>query len=122
MYFLEIDLRINTTINFKDFKYALEKYELDFDWESGFNEFWDTKNDFGRIFETYEIKENLGGRLPLKIVSFNGKSLFNGDIEKFISELKLFVNTLVANGLVILTTKTLDTLEIISNEKMLNID
>ena len=79
MYFLEIDLRINTTINFKDFKYALEKYE-----------FWDTKNDFGRIFETYEIKENLGGRLPLKIVSFNGKSLFNGDIEKFISELKLF--------------------------------
>lgn len=90
MYFLEIDLRINTTINFKDFKYALEKYELDFDWESGFNEFWDTKNDFGRIFETYEIKENLGGRLPLKIVSFNGKSLFNGDIEKFISELKLF--------------------------------
>ena len=44
MYFLEIDLRINTTINFKDFKYALEKYELDFDWESGFNEFWDTKN------------------------------------------------------------------------------
>ena len=47
MYFLEIDLRINTTINFKDFKYALEKYELDFDWESGFNEFWDTKNDVG---------------------------------------------------------------------------
>ena len=25
-----------------------------------------------------------------KIVSFNSKSLFNGDIEKFISELKLF--------------------------------
>lgn len=90
MYFLEIDLRINTTINFKDFKYALEKYELDFDWKSGFNKFWDTKNDFGRIFETYEIKENLRARLPLKIVSFNGKSLFNGDIEKFISELKLF--------------------------------
>ena len=74
MYFQEIDLRINTTINFKDFEYALEKYELDFDLENGFNEFWDTKNDFGRIFETYQIKEDLGGRLPLKIISFNGKS------------------------------------------------
>ena len=56
MYFLEIDLRINTTINFKDFKYALEKYELDFEWESGFNEFWDTKNDLGRIFENEDNK------------------------------------------------------------------
>ena len=27
--------------------------------KAGFNEFWDTKNDFDRIFETYEIKETL---------------------------------------------------------------
>ena len=39
MYFLEIDLRINTNINFKDFEYALKEDELDFDRESGFIEF-----------------------------------------------------------------------------------
>ena len=39
MYFQKIDLRINTIINFKDFEYALEENELDFDRESGFIEF-----------------------------------------------------------------------------------
>lgn len=49
MYFQKIDLRINTIINFKDFEYALKEDELGFDRESGFIEFWDTKNYFGNL-------------------------------------------------------------------------
>ena len=49
MYFQKIDLRINTIINFKDFEYALEEDELDFDQESGFIEIWNTKNYFGNL-------------------------------------------------------------------------